>query len=217
MFPLLVNATTVETAEDNNCSFSQKKLDKYKADNDFKYVETEENKADLYDSYGQLIKNIIARIFGNRAAGYILSNFHYIILGIAIIILIVYFRRIHMKGIKFSRKKDQETGIIIQEEVIEELDFEALISEAISKGNFKIAIRYNYLNLLKQLSVAEMIKWELHKTNFDYFLEIKNEETKNSYRRLSVLFEYIWYGKGVIDEQQYESIASEFKEFKVIR
>ena len=214
---LNVNAASLELDESNDCLFSQEKLEDFRADGSFFYLEAEENEADLYDAYNNILVRILRAIFGNRAASYVFSNFHYIILGFALLILILYFRKIHLNGVR-SRKRStqQNSSIDIEAKEIKEIDFDSLIKEALKHSNFKLAIRYHYLNMLKQMNLKGIIKWESHKTNFDYFLEIKDENTKNNYRRLSVIFEYIWYGESDINEMEYNEISQGFKELKVV-
>ncbi len=195
--------------------FSTQKLDEYRKDSDFFYIKAEENQTDFYDTFGEIILKALALIFGNEVARFILSNFSYIVLAIVFIILVLYMRKMKFRGLSFKDKNTKTNEIVITESNVEETDFEELIKEAFNSKNYNLAIRYHYLKMLQTLSRAKIIKWESHKTNFDYYLEIKNNETKNNYKKLSILFDYVWYGEGNISDTDYYEIEKEFNNLKI--
>ena len=92
-------------------------------------------------------------------------------------------------------------------------DFNALIQEAEASGNFRLAIRFYYLWLLKTLSEAEVIAYDVEKTNSDYFNEMTSEVIKKEYLYTSYLYNYIWYGEFDIDENQFNKAKNAFNKF----
>ena len=62
----------------------------------------------------------------------------------------------------------------------------ALISEAESNNNYRLAIRYYYLWLLKGLSEKEIIDYDPEKTNSDYQYEIKTPEISEQFAYTSI-------------------------------
>lgn len=98
-------------------------------------------------------------------------------------------------------------------EDINEINFEQEIENALAKNNYRFAVRLLYLNCLKQLSDAGLIKWEIDKTNSIYIDELANQEQRTAFRMLTHQFEYIWYGEFLIDGEAYKNINSAFRDF----
>ena len=98
----------------------------------------------------------------------------------------------------------------ISADTIEHADIDALIKQAEDKGDFRLAIRYNYLLLLKNLTLKKFITFEEDKTDSDYILELDNQPFKNSFQYTSYLYNYIWYGEFSINQLQYSKAKSNF-------
>lgn len=89
-------------------------------------------------------------------------------------------------------------------------DFKQLISEAETENNYRLAIRYYYLWLLKGLTTAGIIDYDVEKTNSDYFNEINSKELKENFSYTSYLYNYIWYGEFDVNEQQFSKAKNAF-------
>ncbi|TXD81953.1 DUF4129 domain-containing protein [Subsaximicrobium wynnwilliamsii] len=89
-------------------------------------------------------------------------------------------------------------------------DFKTIIAEAEANGNFRLAIRFYYLWLLKQLAEMELIDYDVEKTNSDYHNEITSEVTKKEFSYTSYLYNYIWYGEFAIDQIQFNKAKHAF-------
>lgn len=55
------------------------------------------------------------------------------------------------------------------------------------------------------------IKWDIEKTNTDYFYELKNQAHKDEFGYLSYVYNYIWYGEFEIDENTFVKAEQRFK------
>lgn len=114
----------------------------------------------------------------------------------------------------FGKSSDKSLIPVMDiESNIYEADFKALIKTAESENNYRLAIRYYYLWLLKTLSEAEIIDYDVEKTNSDYYLEIEKEETKKEFSYTSYLYNYIWYGEFDIDDHQFNKAKDAFTQF----
>ena len=96
------------------------------------------------------------------------------------------------------------------EEHIEKIDFDNLITKAIEEQNFRLATRFLYLKSLKELSNQKLIEWHFDKTNSDYLNELKNANIKSYFKRISHIYDYIWYGEFPIDEASFKKNESDF-------
>ena len=85
-----------------------------------------------------------------------------------------------------------------------------LFHSLVKENNYRLAIRYYYLWLLKTLSQEDLIAYDVEKTNSDYYREIKNKHTKKEFSYASYLYNHIWYGEFDIDETQFEKAKKAF-------
>lgn len=92
-------------------------------------------------------------------------------------------------------------------------DFDKLTKDAENSGEFRLAIRFYYLWLLKRLSYAGIIEYDVEKTNSDYYNEITSENTKKQFSYTSYLYNYIWYGEFNVDDITYEKAKAAFVKF----
>ena len=114
----------------------------------------------------------------------------------------------------FGKSSDKSIIPVIDiENNIYETDFSVLIKTAESENNYRLAIRYYYLWLLKTLSEAEIIEYDVEKTNSDYYLEIAQDATKEEFSYTSYLYNYIWYGEFDIDDNQFNKAKNAFTQF----
>ena len=94
---------------------------------------------------------------------------------------------------------------------IHETDFKQLIEETKAAGNYRLALRYYYLWVLKMLSYREIIGWDRDKTNNDYLYEIKDTTLRRDFEYLSYVYEHSWYGDFPIDERAFAKAERSFK------
>src|SRR5690606_27319206 len=112
----------------------------------------------------------------------------------------------------FSSKghKKIETSEDITSENIENADINALIKRAENNQDYRLAIRYYYLLVLKTLTLKNHIKFDDDKTNADYLNDIKSKPFSSAFEHTSYLYNYIWYGEFPLDIQQYTQAKDKF-------
>lgn len=92
-------------------------------------------------------------------------------------------------------------------------DFIALIKNAEDDNNFRLAIRYYFLFILKTMSLKNIIKIEEDKTNAEYLREINNTKIEKNFTSALYLYNYTWYGEFDVNKLQYKTARSNFKSF----
>lgn len=92
-------------------------------------------------------------------------------------------------------------------------DPEAQLRNAIRKGNYRLAIRYLYLQTLSRLSEKNFIEISTNKTNFEYVMEVSKHRFANEFAALTLQYEYVWYGEYPVDENLFEQIEGGFSQF----
>lgn len=111
----------------------------------------------------------------------------------------------------FGRARKKVITEDAEAENIHEMDFSRLIDETKTAGNYRLALRYYYLWVLKQLSLREIIDWNWDKTNTDYLYEIKDGKLRKDFEYLSYVYDYSWYGDFPVDEKAFAKAERSFK------
>lgn len=111
----------------------------------------------------------------------------------------------------FSKQSKLVAPLNIQEEHIENVDLDVYIKNALKEENYRLAIRYKYLKSLKLLSLNNSIEWHFEKTNNDYYREIENQSLKESFKKVSYLYDNIWYGEFTLEKAGFENAQKDFE------
>jgi len=111
----------------------------------------------------------------------------------------------------FTRKTATVNPLTIDEEHIENINLDTFISDALAQKNYRLAIRYMYLKALKELSFNNIISWHFEKTNNDYHNEIKDPLLKDNFKKVSYLYDYVWYGEFDLDEIGFINAQKDFE------
>jgi hypothetical protein len=99
-------------------------------------------------------------------------------------------------------------------EALEEVSkYDALISEAENKNELNLAIRYLFLKTLRSLTDKGFIDFTADKTNKEYLKEMERNAYYNEFQKLTRNYEYTWYGKFLIDENNYQQLKAAFVSF----
>lgn len=123
------------------------------------------------------------------------SNFHSIIKGVS--------KQIEIRHEEFS-------------EDIHEVDIQQLINKYVAEKDFRRAVRYLYLQVLKSLTDARFIDWLPSKTNATYSSELSSnrKELTNDFLLLTRIFNYAWYGNYPLSENDFSDVKSTFSLFQ---
>ncbi len=144
----------------------------------------------------------------------ILTYLFYFIIGVLVIYMIVRLVSNENASKLFGKSKEKGTVVTIEDTHIEEIDFTTMIQDSEREGNYRNAIRYQYLSLLKNLSAKQLISWDFQKTNTDYYRELSNPQDKEQFKKLSYLYDHVWYGEFAIDQHAYNEAVNEFQILK---
>lgn len=98
-------------------------------------------------------------------------------------------------------------------EDIESVNIDNLISEALKNGNYRLAIRWSFLKSLQLLNQRKHIVWQPAKTNIDYQYELTQPALREDFRKLSYVFEYVWYGEMATNESVFARYRTEIDKF----
>jgi hypothetical protein len=116
----------------------------------------------------------------------------------------------------FSRRYTRAKGNTIinkEETILTAADYDKLITEAVDNKNYRLGIRYLYLQSLQLLANKGAITLAVDKVNYQYVRELQGKSYKTAFAELTLNYEYIWYGEFNIDEENYLRINNHFKQF----
>ncbi len=201
--------------------FDEDTLEEYKQQDEFDYVEEEKAESwwtKLKRWFFNILDSIWDFLFGDIKAtgflGFLFQTIPYLIIGGIIALIIWLFIKLNPgKGLG-SKNNEQEVYLSEEQEIIENKDIEALIKEAIALGNLRLAIRYYYLLILRELKNKNLINYEQEKTNEDYLKEIKENKINKPFQELTHLYDFVWYGNFTINPQQYKTAEEDFLALK---
>lgn len=163
---------------------------------------------DLYAWLNMQLMKLLSKIFGSRFANDY-SETILIIIFIVIVLLLIWF--LYRKRPElFMRAGKKTIRYTVYEDTIYGVDFDAEIAAALDRKDYKEAIRLLYLQTLKSLSDRELIDWQLFKTPTQYIYEVKPEDRRDVFRRLTNAFLRVRYGNFEASEQL-------FNEMKVLQ
>ena len=137
----------------------------------------------------------------------------YIFLGA--LILFVLYRIIVVNDllIFYSSKKKQTALDVTEAAELDPGQIDRKIQGAIDGRNFNAAVRYLYLKTLYALNDKNWIRFHPEGTNNEYINQMSQHKNSRDFQFLTRIYEYVWYGKFEIDEQQFGTVHQNFKKF----
>jgi hypothetical protein len=150
----------------------------------------------------------------NSSSFWDLEVVKYIFWGIAIAVVgFVLFRLFSGEGGMFTTNKTLAMPEVTTDEEIPESDLEGLLQKAIRNGNYRLAVRYQFLKTLNRLGEKGILQLSTDKTNYQYATEIQGKPYANSFARLSLQYEYVWFGEFDLNKEQFEIVQNEHQQF----
>jgi hypothetical protein len=204
---LEIKVDTIVYAKDINFTtqrkFNSNLKEKY-SDKEFIYIEEEEKK----DSAP------IDTSFLNGFVYFMTTIFPYLLGGIIIFIILKTFLGTETGFFNFKKhKKVPSEKLVFEDEDIHEVDLESLLKNAIAQKEYRLAIRYYYLSVLKELSTKKVINYHKDKTNSEYLFEIENAVLRKEFSYLSYVYTYVWYGEFPINEEKFKVVENKYTSF----
>jgi hypothetical protein len=132
---------------------------------------------------------------------------------LAAIFILLRLLKIDLWELLTGRARNTAIAFEEAEENIHELDLQALQAQALAERDYRRAIRYAFLTILKDLDDRKQIHWEPRKTNNEYLAELK-PRTQLAFRPLARQYERAWFSLHPIDEHSWESTQELVREVR---
>ena len=223
--PVIQDSSEVKKAEEATppqpLDFNKEKIASFKKDPDFNYTEKieQENWWTTFKRYLSLQwQRLMEWIFGDfdapLALKYFLKALPYLLLGLLLYFIVYLFLKLNPAAPNFNTGKKPDLLLDEDEKIIRFKDIPNLIQKALSQGNYRLAIRYQFLFVLQQLAEKNIVVYDASKTDEEYVAEIEDIELKKQFRKVNRIYDFIWYGDFHTDHQSYEKIERDFQEMK---
>jgi hypothetical protein len=192
-------------------SFSSAALDVLKKDQSFQYDNAKEPTMSLWDKFWGWFWWKVRELFETKR-GRTTVWAVFIVLGALVLGYAVYkIRKMNRAGV-FVRGNGSGLDYKVGHEDIHQISFNEAIEEAIGNKNFRLAVRLLYLQTLKTLADRNLIDWRINKTNSDYVKEVAEKPWQALFSKLTIQFEYAWYGETNVNADRFETLRQAFKQ-----
>jgi hypothetical protein len=180
-------------------------LDKFRNDSDYDYSNDPAPPENPLERWFQWLMRWIDSFFGSKSYN---DFWQYVIIlaTVCIVIYLLYKAKV-LDFLLPSARESQPADYIVGQENIHEINFDDAIQNALSKQDFRLAIRLQYLQILKLLTGRNLIHWKPNLTNQTYVQELEKTRYHSDFAEITRYFEFAWYGDFEISE-------SGFKEMK---
>lgn len=207
----------LDTADVTIITFDEALIDEILSIKDFNYDNDPKYDQNILRRYWNLLLRRIFDYLGQDAVNVGWSILKYALIFLGIGLLVYYLMRLQRTVV--FRKEDKiimpdEATLIRSEKGAQSIH--RLMVESESKNDFRNAIRYRFLEVLRNLNALELIKWRDFKTNKDYVLEISEPDLGRELGQLSHIFEDIYYGAYELNEEKYNRYKVMFENFSGI-
>ncbi len=184
-----------------------KHIEELRNDNDYQYSDDPQPPEDPVAKWMNWLYGKISKLFSGNAYE---SFWQYVFMAVAAgLVLFLLYKAKVLEYIFPSRNVQDSQDYIVGQENIHELNFEEAIGQALERGDFRLAIRLQYLKILKLLTTRELIHWKPNLTNQSYVQELEKYPYHTDFVKITRYFEFAWYG----DFQIEESGFNEMKDF----
>ncbi len=196
----------------------QSTIESYQNDDEFNYKEVlpEDNWWTRFKAWlNNVWRSFLRWIFGSAPAQGFWADIINIIpylLGIGLLVLMIWlFNKMDGGQLLFEKSIPPQVALAGDEELLQREDIQELINNALANKNHRLAVRFYYLLALQKLSTKQLINWQVQKTNHDYIFELSNQNLRQQFRRVTNLYDYIWYGNFEVDEAAFAKAETAFK------
>jgi len=142
----------------------------------------------------------------SASSGSTFSDYKYLIYFLVLVLVGFLFVRV-FNSFKINSDLSEKVVTIDSMEEIEdnlhEVNLEDLLKEALLVKNYRIALRLNFLIIIKLLSQSDKITWAKEKTNWEYYTELQDKLLADQFKEIILSFETFWYGEHPLNEYHY--------------
>ncbi len=199
------------TAATYNREIYQESLDDYKYQSAYNYEENPDRETNILQRAWQKFKKWLVEVLGSNTAGNIIDLFFYLVMGAGLVALVYYLIISQYSGL-IERDKSPAIGEVNIVDV--ESSPDTILHElygAERNGNYRNAIRYLFLLVIKTIDQKNLMDWHPEMTNSELLHEFPDGQDKMQLEEMVKIYEYTWYGEHEIgSEERYKQYKEVF-------
>ncbi|MBL4624494.1 MAG: hypothetical protein JKY42_05080 [Flavobacteriales bacterium] len=138
--------------------------------------------------------------------------FYFVVLVLIVIIIVRVLANLNGNPTLSGSKITVETIHEIEDKILK-IDLDKLLKEAIHANNLEVALRINFLIIIKTLAENNEIEWTQEKTNWEYYSELKTKTLQQEFKLVVNNFELVWYGERKVNQQEFLTLKSYYDSF----
>lgn len=202
--------------------FDQKVLESFKTQDDFNYS-IAPNEANVFERIwawlGRVVKRMLSFIFDDigPAVGVlaaIVKAIPWIVLGLLLFFILKFFLKVNTRNATDVLETIPSIQLTNDEELINNMQLNELIAQAIQVKDYRLAVRFHYLLILQKLTDKELIVWQQEKTNEDFIREVAKLKIASDFTEITQLYDFVWYGNFEINEPEFLKATTLFNTLK---
>lgn len=198
--------------------FDDEQIAEFQKDEAFDYVQEE-----VQENWWTRFKNWIGNIW-NQFWNWLLGSYEadgilaflirilpYLVLAAVLGFVVWLFIKLDPAGSML--KEPQKPSVLLSEDekIIQREDISELIQNALKTKNYRLAVRYYYLLILRKLRENELIEYQFQKTNEEYLTEIKPAVLNEQFKNITRIYDFIWYGDFPVTETEFKKAEIAFQ------
>lgn len=212
----------VDSSQVTPKNFDQKALDQFKNQDEFNYT-TKQDEENVFEKtwawLGRVVKRMLSFIFDDigPAVGVlaaIVKAIPWIVLGLLLFFMLKFFLKVNTRNATDVLATIPSIQLTNDEALINNLQLGELIAQAIQEKDYRLAVRFYYLQILQKLTDKELIVWQQEKTNEDFIREIAQLKFASDFTEITRLYDFVWYGNFEINEPEFLKATTLFNTLK---
>lgn len=183
-------------------TFDSTRLAVYKNDAEYVYKQGAKYEENLLSKLFTRFLNWLSEATGITFGYRLFQLIKYLLIFSAVYLMIRFFTNSTHGGlVKKSEKNFEDIDTVLVDADMSALDLSKLVEQAEQQGDYRLAVRFSYLKLLRNLDDNELIHWKAEKTNSDFIAELNSTTYGESFKDITRLYEYAWYGEFELSEE----------------
>lgn len=200
----------------NPVEFNEETIATYKNEPSFNYERIpQENwwtyfKTWVGKLWGQFMEWLLGSYTASGILGFLIRILPYLV-AVGIFAFVVWlFVKLNPAAAVLEQKRETRVGLSDDEEILEREDIAELMKKARQAENYRLAVRYYYLLILKNMRDLKLIDYQFQKTNEEYLSEIVSVSTKEQFKNITYIYDFIWYGDFPVTETDFRKVEKDF-------
>lgn len=213
---VLVEKITYDQQTISPVEFDDERIASYKKEEAFNYeIIPHENWWTLFKEWiakqwNQFWDWLLGSYTASGILAFLIKILPYLIITGVLAFVIWLFIKLNPASSVLEQKQQARVTLSEDEKIIQHEDISVLIQKAKNEKNYRLAVRYYYLLILKKMRDLELIDYQFQKTNEEYLKEITAVSTKQQFKTITHIYDFIWYGDFPVNEADFIKAEKDF-------